>query len=218
MAESRPARINGTPSSATFVARRCACRRRTNAPLILALLSRSAFQNSAMRRNGQNMRGREVPGRSRRRTGFVTSRPEISSVTIQAPRARASRAAPGPRARTVTTSSTVSASIASTRKPPWRANPSRARFPRWWFSILDGRVGGAPSTLTGAELDEYNVPFSSLAFVGFVLVVTTMSMVGSNKTIQPETRRACARRSSSPECSTSQPECPCASRWTTRTC
>jgi len=43
-----------------------------------------------------------------------------------------------------------------------------------------------PSTLTGAELDEYNVPFSSLAFVGFVLVVTTMSMVGSNKTIQPE--------------------------------
>ena len=43
-----------------------------------------------------------------------------------------------------------------------------------------------PSTLTGAELDEYNVPFSSLAFVGFCLALTTMSMVGSNKTIQPE--------------------------------
>ena len=43
-----------------------------------------------------------------------------------------------------------------------------------------------PSVLTGADLDEYNVPFSSLAFVGFCLALTTMSMVGSNKTIQPE--------------------------------
>ena len=43
-----------------------------------------------------------------------------------------------------------------------------------------------PSVLTGADLDEYNVPFSSLAFVGFCLALTTISMVGSNKTIQPE--------------------------------
>ena len=56
-----------------------------------------------------------------------------------------------------------------------------------WSHVCTKGIGAVlPSVLTGADLDEYNVPFSSLAFVGFCLALTTMSMVGSNKTIQPE--------------------------------